>query len=105
MFYEILNNFHIFVLTSTLVYYILLRFYKRSVVNQTKTDGESSNLIYVLFVPVLLYLTKFLFFNTSQVISNNYYTASAPSQQFSKIDRFIRSPYPSSTVSSASVSI
>lgn len=109
----ILENFHIFVLVSTFVYYIVLRFYKSSVINQAKKNGESSNLIYILFVPALLYLTRFLFFK-SQIISNNYYNT-IPQQSFSQqsyqpqsgsgLDRYIKSPYPDSTVSSASITI
>ena len=65
MLYTILNNFHIFALVSTIIYYILLRFYKRSVISQQKNKvKDSSNLIYVLFVPALLYLTRFIFFRT-----------------------------------------
>lgn len=102
---NVFSNFHVFVLASTLLYYILLRLYKRSVLNQEKNVEETSNLIYVLFIPVLLYLTKFLFLK-SQIISNNYYGA-APSQINSApvVDRYIRTPYPESSISSASITI
>lgn len=112
----ILNNFHVFVLVSTLVYYILLRLYKRSVLLQLqkKDTQESSNLIYVLFVPVLLYLTRFIFLK-SQIISNNYYGGSHQPMQIQnqssyndplpKVDKYLKSSYPESTVSSASITI
>lgn len=122
----ILNNFHVFVLISTIVYYILLRFYKRSVLLQQKKNDtkDSSNLIYVLFVPVLLYLTRFIFLKTQ--ITNNYYGGGSGSNggDFSgggnyhqlqtpnnygssnlKVDRYLKSSYPESTISSASITI
>lgn len=120
----ILNNFHVFVLISTIVYYILLRFYKRSVLLQQKSNDtkDSSNLIYVLFVPVLLYLTRFIFFRTQ--ITNNYYGGSGGdfnggsnvqthnnnnytnySNSNIKVDRYLKSSYPESTISSASITI
>lgn len=113
MFGEILNNFHVFVLASTLLYYILLRMYKKNVISQIKENGETSNLIYVLFVPVLLYTTRFLFLK-SQIISNNYYggNSNVPNNYASnysspKVDRYLKTPYPDahSTISSASITI
>ena len=54
-------NFHIFVAIITFVFYVFLRIYKSSV--QNKKNKTSSNLLYVLFLPVILYLTHFLFYN------------------------------------------
>lgn len=100
---NIFGNFHIFVLVSTLVYYILLRLYKRSVLQQRKNGSETSNLIYVLFIPCLLYLTRFIFFKSQ--ITNNYYGSIQGGSGATVVDRYIKTPYPESTVSSASITI
>jgi hypothetical protein len=52
-------NFHIFVLISTVIFYIIFRFYKYQV--QNESNKKKSFLIYVLLIPSLLYLTKFMF--------------------------------------------
>ena len=52
-------NFHIFVLIATIIFYIIFRFYKYQI--QTQNNKKKSFLIYVLLIPCLLYLTKFIF--------------------------------------------
>lgn len=102
----ILNNYHLFVLVSTLIYYIVLRFYKRNVLLQAKRkDNTSSNLIYITFVPILLYITRFLFLKSQTNINNYYNTMPQQSMQTQGVDKFIKTPYPDSTVSSASITI
>lgn len=53
-------NFHIFVLVATISFYILLRIYRKSLPIQ-KTKSRKSSLIYVLFVPAILYLYNFMY--------------------------------------------
>ena len=52
-------NFNIFVLIATIIFYVIFRFYKYQV--QNETNKKKSFLIYVLLIPGLLYLTKFMF--------------------------------------------
>lgn len=54
-------NFHIFVVISTIVFYILLRFYKYTIQKKQRGSAPKSNLIYVLFVPAILYLAQFMY--------------------------------------------
>jgi hypothetical protein len=52
-------NFNIFVLIATIIFYVIFRFYKYQV--QNESNKKKSFLIYVLLIPGLLYLTKFMF--------------------------------------------
>lgn len=54
-------DFHVFVLVSTIIYYILLRKYKQSTLTQRSADKSKSSLLYVLFVPLLLYASRYFF--------------------------------------------
>lgn len=58
-------NFHVFVLIVTIVFYIILIFYKHTVENERRNGKPKSNFIYILFVPVTLYLTKFMYISSS----------------------------------------
>lgn len=51
------TNFHTLVFIFTLVVYIILRSYKKL----NTDDSKSSNLIYVLLVPVILYSGNYYF--------------------------------------------
>ena len=64
-------NFHVFVLIVTIVFYIILRFYKHTVENERRNGKPKSNFIYVLFVPVTLYLTRFMYISTNTNINTN----------------------------------
>ena len=93
-------NFHIFVLISTCVFYVILRFYKSDIQNtKRKTVGGKSNFIYVLFVPVMLYILNFMYkikehsYGTSQNLSDNILMTSDMSEQ-----PLLSIPYPESTV-------
>lgn len=54
-------NFHVFVFIATIVFYIIMKMYKKTIEKQTNKTKKSSNLMYILFVPFLLYLTHFMF--------------------------------------------
>lgn len=58
-------NFHVFVLIVTIVFYIILRFYKHTVENERRNGKPKSNFIYILFVPITLYLTRFMYISSS----------------------------------------
>ena len=63
-------NFHIFVIIATIIFYIILRFYKSSVLYQRRTK-QSSNFIYVLFLPAILYLANFMYKCTDAEVTEN----------------------------------
>jgi hypothetical protein len=120
-------NFHIFVAIATFAFYILLKFYKHSILkNNSNTNKNNtknkSNFIYILFIPVVIYITRYFFcqYNNNQY---NYYTTpasqapqtpymsqmqanvsqmQAPMQVVS--DKLLNSPYPVSSSSSYSSS-
>lgn len=85
-------NFHLFVLLSTFAFYIILKLYKSSVL-YTK-NKKRSNFIYVLFTPVLLYLTHYLY------IYNPLPTNII--QQHVVSDKLLNSAYPISSSTSSS---
>ena len=65
-------NFHVFVLIITIVFYIILRFYKHTVENEKKNGKPKSNFIYILFVPFILYLTRFMYVSSpSENVNTN----------------------------------
>jgi uncharacterized membrane protein len=88
-------NFHIFVAIITFVFYIFLRIYKSSV--QNKKNKTSSNLLYVLFLPVILYLTHFLFYNKNINIEEKVNVKSNISEDLLSI------PYPESSFRSSNL--
>jgi hypothetical protein len=66
-------NFHIFVAIITCVFYVFLRIYKSNVLEKENTKNKvTSNLLYVLFLPAILYLTNFIYYtNTIREIKND----------------------------------
>lgn len=52
------TNFHAFVFITTIVFYIILRSYKKKEPEHKKT----SNLIYVLAIPIILYGGHYFFY-------------------------------------------
>ncbi len=50
-------NFNIFVLISTIIYYIVLRIYKSNIIR----ESSNSNFIFVLYVPIVLYICYYFF--------------------------------------------
>jgi hypothetical protein len=81
-------NFHVFVFISTIVFYILMKMYKISIIKNQKKKKNNSNLIYILFVPALLYLTHFIFLNPNNNINL------LKTRSFS--DELLTEPYPAS---------
>jgi Mn2+/Fe2+ NRAMP family transporter len=59
--------FHIYVVICTLAFFIVLKIFKNKISKDRKTKVKSSNLIFLLFVPILLYITKYI--NTSEVVN------------------------------------
>ena len=55
-----MKTFYVYIGICTFVFFILLRIYKQKVLRDRKVKKGSSNLIFLLFVPVILYLTKYI---------------------------------------------
>ena len=102
-------NFHIFVLISTIIFYVVLRMYKRNVKEQ---NVGKSNLLYVLFLPFIMYLYHFMYgvpksttvlpeMNDLQKISNNINTLQENSifDSIRSSEPLLTSPFPESTIS------
>lgn len=61
-------NFNIFVLIVTLVFYIVFKIYRTQVENENNTNTKKKSfLIYVLLIPAVLYLTKYMYINENIV--------------------------------------
>lgn len=54
-------NIHIFAVLSTIIFYFLLKSFKYSNLQNQKNIQKQSNLIYILFAPVVIYSTYYLF--------------------------------------------
>lgn len=86
------TNFHAFVFITTIVFYVVLRSYKKSEPENKKT----SNLIYVLSVPIVLYGGHYFLYKnkntlTPTQIQNNQNIESSLS------DDLLTTPYPISS--------
>jgi hypothetical protein len=106
-------NFHTFVLISTIIFYIVLRMYKRNIKQE---NLNKSNLLYVLFLPFIMYLYHFMYgvpqsttvlseMNNLQKIPNNINTLNINTLHENSIFDSIRSseplltsPFPESTI-------
>jgi hypothetical protein len=87
------------------VFYVILRFYKSAIQKECSSKDNrkriagKSNFIYVLFVPVMLYILNFMYkikeysSSPSPDISDNIITTSDMSEQ-----PLLTMPYPESTV-------
>lgn len=89
------THFHAFVFGITLIVYIILRSYKKS-----NTDNHNtSNFIYVLLTPIILYGGHYYFYNTSY----NQTNIIEPSiTQSSVSENLLTTPYPVSSSDSLS---
>lgn len=105
-------NFHTFVLISTIIFYIVLRMYKRNVKEQ---NVGKSNLLYVLFLPFIMYLYHFMYGNSSTnnesglKIQDNANTLGVAQENsiFDSIkssDPLLTSPFPESTINTSTSS-
>lgn len=107
-------NFHFFVLLSTIAFYILLKLYKSSITYKNKnlphTPKKNSNLFYILFIPIILYLTRYIYFPltsspapiSSPVVPITSSIPAIPVDPIVQSNNFLNSPYPASTSYSSS---
>lgn len=65
-----------------------MKIYKASIIKNQRKKKNNSNLIYILFVPALLYLTHFIFINSNN--TNNLLKVTTYS------DELLTEPYPAS---------
>lgn len=85
-------NFHAFVFISTIVFYVILRSYKKKEPEHKKT----SNLIYVLLVPVILYGGNYFLYKKDNIpLSLNNNVPSSTSSSHS--EDLLSIPYPISS--------
>ncbi len=55
-------NFHLFAGLSTILYYFILKLYKKSIQTQQSQITSKSNFIYIFFIPILLYTSYYLYY-------------------------------------------
>jgi len=95
-------NFHIFVLVTSVIFYIILRMYKSRIETEVASPSKkSSNLMYILYIPVVMYLAKLMYGFT------NTTTTEFPQFQFptkaktigsNVSDKILSAPYPESSI-------
>lgn len=102
-------NFHLFVFIATIIFYIIFKIHKTQV--QNNKSQNKSFLIYVLFIPALLYFTQYYIFkptninamNTNTINTNNMdinINNAKPDINLDNIDfdSLLTSPYPESSI-------
>lgn len=67
------TKFHIFVSISTFVYYYILKKYESAVY---KKNSKNSRIIYLVFVPIILYTSYYLMLNYTGDCGNSTYPVS-----------------------------
>lgn len=69
------KEFHIFVFVTTVIYFLLLKRYKKDITeNALSKQKEPSNLVYLVFLPIILY-TGHLFFNSKLLNTKSHNTS------------------------------
>jgi hypothetical protein len=107
-------NFHIFVLISSILFYIFLRYYKYNILTsksclkskskRRRNKKQRSNLIYALFLPMVLYVFYYIFIYKPQTSTSHFVSSSPNTHSVSAFsDDGLSRPYPvtaSDTISS-----
>jgi len=90
-------NFHWFVLISTIIFYVILRLYKSEIQSESKKKIKTSNFIYVLFLPLVLYILNFMYkikeYTPKITVVDNIISISDISEQ-----PLLSTPYPESSI-------
>jgi multisubunit Na+/H+ antiporter MnhB subunit len=93
-------KFHLFVLVSTILYFIVLRSYKKANKPSFRKSQKQSNFIYLLFVPVILYIAYYFFLGESggtSTLADNYNDSILLDNRSSNIsENLLSSPFPNS---------
>jgi hypothetical protein len=101
-------NFHIFVLISSVLFYIFLRSYKYNILtsksslkkssNKRRRNKKNSNLIYALFLPIVLYTFYYIFIYKPNniTLSQNTMLGGSPGYDIKSVfsDNGLTQPYP-----------
>lgn len=98
-------NFHIFVAIITCVFYVFLRIYKSNLQDQNdkknkKSNKSKSNLLYILFMPIILYITHFLYYKSNENIITN---VSLKPDSLKISEDLLSIPYPESSFRSSNL--
>lgn len=97
-------NFHIFVAIITCIFYVFLRIYKSNLQTQNdkndKKRKSKSNLLYILFMPIVLYTTHFLYYKSNE---NNITNVSSKADSLKISDDLLSIPYPESSFRSSNL--
>jgi|694.fasta_scaffold15747_3 hypothetical protein len=96
-------NFHIFVAITTFVFYVFLRIYKSSVTLNQKKNKTSSNLLYVLFLPTILYLTRLMFYNKDNELVGEPMNLPSKIKDTGISEDLLSIPYPESSFRSSNL--
>lgn len=99
-------NFHIFVAIITCVFYIFLRMYKSNILSdenkKDKNKKSKSNFLYILFIPIVLYMTHFLYYKSNENTITGISKIEKPnSLQIS--EDLLSMPYPESSFRSSNL--
>jgi len=97
------NNYHIFVVITTIIVYIFLSSKKKE-----SNDETSTNIMYLLYIPVILYGGYYIFYSNptkpenlgssvSSDVSVKEISLAPISQTYVPSDNLLSDPYPSST--------
>jgi hypothetical protein len=100
-------NFHLFVFMATIIFYIIFKMHKTQV--QNNKSQNKSFLIYVLFIPALLYFTQYYIFKPMNVNTMNINTMNPNNMDINNtngdinlenidFDSLLTSPYPESSI-------
>jgi len=99
-------NFHIFVAIITCVFYVFLRIYKYNLQEgETKRQNDKkrkskSNLLYIFFIPIVLYITHFLYYKSNE---NNITKLSSKEDSLKISEDLLSIPYPESSFRSSNL--
>lgn len=98
-------NFHIFVAIITCIFYIFLRIYKSEIIskNTDNKNKKSSNLLYVLFLPAILYLTNFMFYKQNNLIGEIKVVEGGGMNNINISEDLLSIPYPESSFRSSNL--
>lgn len=92
-------NIHAFASIATVLFYILLKHFRQSTLESKKKAKQGSNLIYVLFVPLVIYAGSYLGIFHQHPLTLTLTQAQTQAQGFVKSDSILSASYPASVSS------
>ena len=88
-------EFHIFVIITTIIFYFVLKLFKKSIINEENNTKKQSQFIYILFVPIIMYTYKYLNESNKSYIADN---VKEIGQNVSSSSDLLSKPYPESSI-------